>query len=207
MEYPHYGEPMYVQKWQCLRRMGFRAEDAPEFHVEIDPAWRRAAGIEAPDEGRYVHVSPFTTADERELPARQVADLIERLRAARPDLRVVLSCAANAREQAKMRSLVLLLRQPPWRVHAGTLDVAGLAAVMQTSALNLSGDTGSLHLAMMCGVPAVAWFRHHRGEKEWIPAGAQYRVLLSEGGPRDALHGIDTDALVESALAAMAAPR
>jgi ADP-heptose:LPS heptosyltransferase len=206
MEHPHYKEPMYVQKWQCLRKAGFEAGTAPEFHVTVDPAWRRAAGIGAEDEGRYFHVSPFTTADERELPARQVAELVDGLRAMRPDLKVVLSCAANAREQVKMTALVPLLREPPWRVHAGTLDVAGLAAVMQASALNFSGDTGSLHLAMMCGVPAVAWFRHHQGEKEWTPPGARYRVLIAEGGERDALHGISTEALLAAAREALAAP-
>jgi ADP-heptose:LPS heptosyltransferase len=207
MEHPHYLEPMYLQKWHCVREAGFgSAADAPEFHVSIDPAWRRAAGIEAADEHRYIHVSPFTTANERELPAAQVADVVARMRAARPDLRVVLSCAANAREQAKMEALLPLLGERPWRVHAGTLDIAALAAVMQTSALNLSGDTGSLHLAMMCGVPAVAWFRDHKGVKEWIPAGRQYRVLVSEGGKRDALHGIDTDALVRAAAEVLESP-
>jgi ADP-heptose:LPS heptosyltransferase len=206
MEHPHYEDIMYLQKWRCLRDAGFgRHQEKPEFHVEIDPQWRRSAGIEAADEHRYIHVSPFTTANERELPARQVAELVARLRSARPDLRIVLSCAANAREQTKMHALVPQLREPPWRVYAGSLDIAGLAAVMQASALNLSGDTGSLHLAMMCGVPAVAWFREHRGAKEWTPVGPQYRVLMSEGGASDALHGIDGDALARAALEVLAA--
>ena len=71
----------------------------------------------------------------------------------------------------------------PWRVYAGTLDVAGLAAVIEKCACNLSGDTGSLHLAMMTRAPAVAWFRAHKGEKEWIPEGTQYRVLVAPGVP------------------------
>ena len=200
MEFPPYRDPMYLQKWECLRAAGFGApEDEPEFHVEIDPASRRRAGIEPEDEGRYLHVSPFTTANERELPAAQVAELIAGLRQRFTDFKIVVSCAANAREQAKMEALLPLLPERPWRVHAGTLDIADLAAVMQTSAVNLSGDTGSLHLAMMCGVPAVAWFREHKGEKEWIPLGPQYRVLISEGGARDALHGIDTKALLQAA--------
>jgi len=75
---------------------------------------------------------------------------------------------------------------------------AALAAVIQGCAVNLSGDTGSLHLAMMTRAPAVAWFRTHKGEKEWIPHGDQYRVLIAEGGERDALHGISTPAVLEA---------
>jgi ADP-heptose:LPS heptosyltransferase len=207
VQHPHYLEPMYLQKWHCLRQAGFASRyERPRFPVTIAPEWRRQAGIRPEDEGQYVHVSPFTSADERELPARQVAELVAQLRSLRPDLRVVLSCAANAREQAKMDALLALLDQPPWLVHAGTLDAASLAAVIQASALSLSGDTGSLHLAMMCGVPAVAWFRHHKGEKEWIPDGTQYRVLVAEGGARDALHGIETSALLEAASEVLAAP-
>ena len=206
MEHAHYEQPMYLQKWECLRDAGFgKPGDKPEFHVSIDPALRRAAAIEPEDEGRYIHVSPFTTADERELPAEQVADLVQRLRTAHPQLRVVLSCAATDRERGKMERLLPLLREKPWRMFAGTLGVDGLAAVIEKSALNLSGDTGSLHLAMMVRAPAVAWFRTHRGEREWIPEGERYRVLIAEGGPRDCLHGIDTDALVRACGEVLAA--
>jgi ADP-heptose:LPS heptosyltransferase len=206
MEHPHYEQPMYLQKWECLRDSGFgKPGDKPEFHVTIDPALRRAASIEAGDEGNYIHISPFTTADERELPAEQLADLGRRLRAIHPRLRLVLSCAATDRERRKMDALLPLLPEQPWRVYAGTLGVDGLAAVIEKCALNLSGDTGSLHLAMMTRAPAVAWFRTHKGEREWIPEGERYRVLISEGGPRDRLHGIDTDALVRACDEVLAA--
>jgi ADP-heptose:LPS heptosyltransferase len=141
-------------------------------------------------------VSPFTTADERELPVEQVVEIVAGLRAAYPQKRIALSCAAVDRERERMGALVARLREPPWRVYAGSLDVAGLAAVIEKCACNLSGDTGSLHLAMMTRAPAVAWFRAHKGEKEWIPEGSQYRVLVAEGGDKDALHGIETRAVL-----------
>ena len=199
MEHPHYEEPMYRQKWECLRDNGLGKQgDKPEFHVLIDPQLRRQAGIGAADEGGYIHVSPFTTADERELPATQVAELIAGVHAAQPGLRVVLSCAATDRERAKLKDLLPLLAKPPWQVYAGSLGVDALAAVIEKCAVNFSGDTGSLHLAMMTRAPAVAWFRTHKGEREWIPEGPRYRVLISEGGPRDCLHGIETEALVRA---------
>jgi len=198
VEQPFYREPMFRQKWRCLAQAGFAAGGEPEFHVAIDPALRRAAGIEAEDEGTYFHVSPFTTANERELPAEQIVAIVAGLRAAHPDKRIALSCAASDRERDRMGALVARLREPPWRVYAGTLDVAALAAVIEKCACNLSGDTGSLHLAMMTRAPAVAWFRAHKGEKEWIPEGPQYRVLIAPGGEKDALHGIDTQAVLDA---------
>jgi ADP-heptose:LPS heptosyltransferase len=184
-----------------LRQLGFdEPAAAPEFHVDIDPGRRRAAGIDAGDEGRYLHVSPCTTAVARELPAPQLARLIERVCAAYPELNVALSCADNARERSRLAEIGSLLSRPPWKTFAGTLDIATLAAVIETAALHLSGDTGSLHLAMMTGTPAFAWFRHHKGEREWIPHGAQYRVLIGpDSEPRDAVHGLDDDALFAAA--------
>ena len=198
VEQPFYREPMFRQKWRCLFQAGFPAGAEPEFKVEIDPALRRQAGIEPGDEGTYFHVSPFTTADERELPAEQVVELIAGLRAAYPEKRIALSCAATDRERDRMGALLAQVKEPPWRVYAGTLDVAALAAVIEKCTCNLSGDTGSLHLAMMTRSPAVAWFRAHRGEKEWTPEGPRYRVLVSEGGARDALNGIETRALLQA---------
>ena len=91
VETSHYLEPMYLQKWRCLKQAGFdagaSAGDSPEFHVTIDPALRRSAGIGAEDEGRYIHISPFTTADARELPREQMVTLIAGLRADHPDFR------------------------------------------------------------------------------------------------------------------------
>jgi heptosyltransferase-1/heptosyltransferase-2 len=208
IEIPHYAEPMMWQKWHFMRRAGVEGKaidgDAPQFHVKIDPQLRRAAGIGPGDEGRYIHLSPFTTADARELPGAQVADLVAGLRAAHPGLQVVISCAATERERAKLAALLPLLREAPWKIFAGTLTVASLAAVIEKCALNLSGDTGSLHLAAMCGTPAVAWFRAHKGEKEWIPLENPYRVLVAEGGAPDALHGIETRSLLAAAAELLA---
>jgi ADP-heptose:LPS heptosyltransferase len=197
MDYPFYGEPMFRQKFECLKQAGC-AGDEPEFHIDIDPALRRAAGITAEDEQRYIHLSPFTTADARELPPAQIAELVRRVRAEFPQLRWVVSCADTERERSKLKTLLAHFDDPPWKVFAGDLGVPSLAAVIQASAANLSGDTGSLHVAMMTRAPAVAWFRAHKGQKEWIPHGPQYRVLIAEGGPPDALHGIETQAIVDA---------
>jgi heptosyltransferase-3 len=197
VESPYYSEPMLWQKWRCFKQLGC-AGDKPEFHFEIDPGLRRAAGILPADEGSYIHVSPFTSQDRKELPPQQLAELLGALRREFPHLRLVLSCVGNAREQAKLDALLPLLAEPPWKVNAGTLDVAGLAAVIQTCALNLSGDSAALHLAMISDRPALCWYRAHGGVKEWTPEGRQYRLLIAEGAP-DALLGIATADLMAAA--------
>ena len=206
--HPHFASPMHVQKRHVMREaLGMPPPDGagrPDFHVNIDPGLRRAAGIEGADDGRYIHLSPFTTSPARELPLAQVAELVASLRRAHPRLRLVLSCAPDARERQGMSALAALLAQPAWKVFDGTLAVDALAAVIEGAALNLSGDTGSLHLAYMAGTPAVAWFRAHRGQDEWIPREPRYRVVVAEGGARDALHGIDTAALAEAAAQVLA---
>lgn len=200
---PHYDAPMHVQKRRLLREaLGLPPVEGggrPDFHVAIDPALRRAAGIAPDDDGGYLHVSPFTTAPARELPLAQLAELLALLRREHAHLRVVLSCSPDARERRHMGELLGLLREPPWKVFVGTLAVDALAAVIAGAALNLSGDTGSLHLAYMANTPAVAWFRAHRGQDEWIPREPRYRVVVAEGGAPDALHGIETRALADAA--------
>jgi heptosyltransferase-2 len=214
LEEPYYVEPMYVQKWKLMRTAGFGDDGArPEFHFTIDARLRAQAGISPSDERAYVHVSPFTSpnpryglpADARELPMEQLAGLIAEVRELRPALRVVLTCAGDPRSRARMADLVARLPERPWKVHAGDLDVAALAALIESSALSLSADTGSLHLAMMAGTPTVAWIRAHKGQNEWIPAGERFRVFVAEGGEADALHGIATEALLEAVGQVLAA--
>jgi ADP-heptose:LPS heptosyltransferase len=201
---PYHGEPMYQQKLRCFQQLDIAVDpkdmEIPHFEVSIDAALRRAAGVDAADERHYIHISPFTTSPARELPLGQVAELVSGLRRAHPQLRIALSCARVPREIEGLSALVEMLPEAPWRTWSGTLDVPGLAAVIQTAALNLSGDTGSLHVALMTGTRALAWFRTHRGQDEWIPQQPGYQVLVAaDAPPRDALHGIDTPALLAAA--------
>jgi len=211
LEVPYWIEPMFSQKLRCAALLGCEVSDAdlmtPHFEVAIDPDLRRQAGVAPEDDGRYLHLSPFTTSPARELPLPQLAELITGLRTALPELRIALSCASTPRETARLAALVALLPEAPWRLWSGLLDVPALASVIAGAALNFSGDTGSLHVALMAGTPAVAWFRAHRGQREWIPRSPQYRVLVSEA-PADApaLPGIDTAALIDAAKTILETP-
>ena len=191
LEHPFYSIPMFQQKFNCLVAEGFTGSAAPEFHAEVA----------APAERGYLHVSPCTTAARRELPVAQLAELLNTLCREFPSRKLVLSCAPAPREREKLAALVPLLATKPWQVHAGTLDIPGLAALIKGAALHLCGDTGALHLALMTGTRAVAWFRKHAhdAEHEWIPPGPDYRVLVSDTGTEDALGGIANDNLLAAA--------
>jgi len=191
-------EPVYVQNCRCLEKAGFPSSK-PEFHIEIKPAHLAAAKISMADAGTYFHLSPFTTDDRKELPSAQLAELIAGLQRDRPEKRLVFSCAPTERERGKMESLLKQLPRPPWRVYAGELNLMQLAAVIQHSAAHLCGDTGTLHLALMTGTPAVSWFRPNPGSEVWIPEGEKFRTVFGAGSdPHAALRGIETAKLLKA---------
>jgi ADP-heptose:LPS heptosyltransferase len=182
VSHPFTEEPVYLQRCRCLEKAGFPFTQ-PEFHARIDPANLRAAEIAEADTGTYFHLSPFTTADAKELSPAQLAELIAALAREFPEKKIVLSCAPTPRELEKMGKLLPLLPQKPWRVFAGNLKLTQLAAVIQHSALHLCGDTGPFHLAVMTNTPTVAWFWPNPGIRQWLPVAGPFRVLVGTQPP------------------------
>ena len=175
VSHPFTDEPVYVQRCRCLQKAGFPFTK-PEFRTQVDPAGLRAADISEGDD--YFHISPFTTADSKELSPSQLAELMAALTEKFPAKKLALSCAPTPREQEKLKALLALLPQKPWRVFAGNLNLIQLAAVIQHSALHFCGDTGPLHLAVMTNTPTVAWFWPNPGIRQWLPDGGPYRVIV-----------------------------
>ena len=199
VHHPFTDEPVYEQRCRCLAKAGFPFT-SPEFHTQVDPADLRAADIDAVDKGNYFHISPFTTADSKELPPAQLVELITALAKNFPDKKIVLSCAPVKRELEKMENLLALLPQKPWRVLAGNLKLTQLAAVIQHSALHFCGDTGPFHLAVMTNTPTVAWFWPNPGLRQWLPSGGPYRVIVGASEPGAQFLGrIATDELIAAA--------
>jgi ADP-heptose:LPS heptosyltransferase len=198
-------EPSCVQKCRCLEKAGFTFSGA-EFHVEIKPEHLQAAGLSQADAGTYFHLSPFTTADNKELPPEELLELIDTLAARFPEKHLILSCAPTERERGKLQHLVSALPRKPWRVFPGNLTLVQLAAVIQHSALHLCGDTGTLHLALLTGAPAVSWFRPNPGMKMWIPVSEKYQTIVGTTEPGATyLGGIKPDELVAAATAVLLA--
>jgi ADP-heptose:LPS heptosyltransferase len=193
-------EPAYVSKCRYLAEAGFPFTE-PEFHAEISPEHLRPAEISEADKGTYFHISPFTTADHRELAPEQIAEFVTALRTKFPGKKLALSCAPTPREQAKMEQLLALLPEKTWRVFSGNLNLIQMAAVIKYSAAHFGGNTGTLHLAVMTQTPIVTWFWPNPGTMHaWMPVGGQFRVILGENRPGETfLCNIATDALIRAA--------
>ena len=205
VRHPFAPEPFYIQRCRCLEKAGF-PQVPPEFHIKIAPENLRAAEISEADTGHYLHVSPFTTADYKELSPGQIVEFIGSLGRIFPEKKIVLSCAPTPREQKKMAALLTLLPQKPWRVFAGNLDLTQIAAVIKHSAVHFSGDTGTLHLAAMTGTPLVAWFWPNPSRVQWLPTSGNFRVLVGENNPDSPyLLKIPTDELLAAAQSVLAA--
>jgi ADP-heptose:LPS heptosyltransferase len=199
VECPRAAEPAYIRKCRCLAQAGFPFTQ-PEFHIEIPSENLRATELSEDDAGTYFHISPFTTADYKELSPEQLAELITALGKSFPKKKLALSCAPTERERGKMEELLALLPQKPWRVFAGNLNLTQVAAVIRHSALHFCGDTGTLHLAVMTQTPVVAWFWPNPGLREWVPTGKKYRVIVGANEPAAAHLGkISTDDLITAA--------
>jgi ADP-heptose:LPS heptosyltransferase len=197
VSHPFGDEPVYLQRCHCLQKAGYPFSSA-EFHTRVDSAGLQAAEITEADD--FFHLSPFTTADAKELAPAQLAELIGALGKRFPSQKLALSCAPTPRERQKMEGLVALLPQRPWRVLAGNLNLMQLAAVIQRSRVHFCGDTGPFHLAVMTETPTVAWFWPNPGIRQWLPVSGRFRVLIgkNETGGRY-LSGIATADLVAAA--------
>lgn len=194
-----------MQRCRCLEKAGFPPSQ-PEFHVEIGPENLRPAEIAESERASYFHISPFTTADYKELAPEQLAELISAVNQQFPGKKIALSCAPTSRELAKMEKLLPLLREKPWRVFAGNLNLIQIAAVIKYSALHFCGDTGTFHLAVMTQTPVAGWFWPNPGIREWVPKSEKCRIIAGANPPGATfLADVRTNALIEAAKSALSA--
>ena len=186
-----------TQRWQCLKKAGFPG-DQPEVHPDIPETARLSALEKAGGAGGWIHISPFTTEDYKELPPGQIAEVLGQLHRRFPEKKIILTCSGHVREKTKMSALLAALDFKPWRVFAGELDLLELAALLQSSSLHLGGDSGGLHVAWMTGVPTVTWFRRYDGLPDLQPVGKLHRSVIGERAP-GGLNGIRTPEIMATA--------
>lgn len=204
VDVPFHTEPMYRQRWRALHQAGFAGAGPPlrlqpDFLLQIDPALRRAQGIAAEDDGRYLHCSASATDDLRDLPPAQMIALWNALHAALPDYRIVVSGNPGERGQRKLAALLEGIAFTPWRVYAGTLDVPQFMSVVQGAALHIGPDSGGLHVARIAGTRSVSWFRPNHHVRNWLPDEVGHRALIAPESKPDGLYGIATEDLVAAA--------
>jgi heptosyltransferase-3 len=191
-----YGQtPVYRQRWECLREAGFPVSE-PRFAITLPPRALAEVDNVLGDARGYIHVSPSTTQMLKDLPEAVLVAFLNLLHE-RTGLPIVLSCAPVESEKLRMKRVTAALAFKPMAVLAGDLSLLGLAALISRAKVHCGGDSGALHVALMTGVPTVAWFRDYADKVEWLPQGKTHRVVTGESNT-EGLRGIEAIALVDA---------
>ncbi len=196
---PDRGVPVYRQSCEILQASGFPASD-PQFPITLKPADVARVKEMLGTEDAYLQVSPFANDDFKEMPVELLAEALRIWRERCVGVKLVLSCAPTERERAKMSALAGVLGFEPWRIFDGKLSITEFAALIHGASLHASGDSGSLHVAFMCGTRTVSWFRKYEGMHEWMPTGAGHAALVGMATPTG-LSGISAQALADALIA------
>jgi ADP-heptose:LPS heptosyltransferase len=184
----------YRQNLAALQAAGFSLGD-PEFHTVIPDSVNRSISDKLEGKTDFIHVSPFTNDDYKELPSGQLAEVLNQLNLSHPQSRVVLSCAPTPRERRKLETLRQQLQFQPWKYFEGTLSLPEFAALMGQCRLHLGGDSGALHVALLMGTPTVSWFRRYADINEWRPDGDPHQSVLGEASDQG-LQGISSESIL-----------
>ena len=142
---------------------------APFLAVPESARQKSAELLAALGDKPFITIFPGASIPERRWGAERFARVAELLRQA--GLGIVVIGGGEDREQGDIISGVgkgLNL--------AGRTSLAESAAIIATSALLVSGDSGVLHMAVGVGTPTVALFGPGR-EKKWAPRGANHSVI------------------------------
>lgn len=193
VDYPAGEEPLYRQRWECLRKVGFRG-DSPSFGMELGESLKTRVGEMLGGACEFLHVSPFTTEDNKELPLEVLAGALNELSVDFDKL--VISHARNEREARKMEGLKRILSFEPYRMFGGNLNLCELAGVLSRARLHMGGGSGALHVALMSGCPTVSWFRSSDPVKEWAPQGDRHGSFVGEASA-DGIQGVSGSQVVK----------
>jgi ADP-heptose:LPS heptosyltransferase len=190
VDVPYHTMPCYIQRWQCIKKAGFPTEK-PIFNIIMPLAVKSKVDHLLEGKCNFIHVSPFTVEDYKELPTEILAAFLNSIKDP-----LVLSCAPTKRERQKLQKLISLLTVKPWKIFEGNLSLQELAGVIGYSKLHMGGDSGGLHVAVMMNVPTFSWFREYPGKVEWLPIGSQHRYIIGDTSP-EGLQNITTGDLIK----------
>lgn len=148
-----------------------------------------------------IHVSLCTSADCRELPIPVARYLVEQLCRRYPGKKVLITVMPTEREKAMVDSVVVGLTYNNLDVAVGRFDVLELLQVMLAADVHIGPDTGTVHMAWLCGTPSVSWYLNHETLAAWIPRGARHTVLVSsleQSRKASQISGVSADDLLDA---------
>jgi ADP-heptose:LPS heptosyltransferase len=190
------GPPWYpgeheVARWcRLCRESGLPADPADLLLAR--PAPRRAARP-AP---RPILIHPGAASASRRWPAARFAAVARRLAAAGHCVRLT----GSAAEKDLAERVAVLAGLPGASVAAGRTTLAGLAALVASARLVISGDTGVAHLASAYARPSVTLFGPVPPAEWGPPRHPRHQVLWhASPGYRGDPHGTTTDPALAAA--------
>jgi len=161
-----------------LKPVGFETgvgEMEVPFLTVPDAASAKIAGLlKSLNDEPFVTLFPGASIPERRWGADRFRSVVEMLSSF--GIRIVVVGGKEDRQQGEVIAgggLALNL--------AGLTSLSETAAVIQKSALLLSGDSGVLHIAVGLGVPTVSLFGPGRAKK-WAPEGERH-IVINKGLP------------------------
>lgn len=157
----------------ALRRIGVQpALDERALKFVSGVAAERSTAALVPEQP-FVHFHPASRWRFKCWPAKQCAELIERLAG---DGRAVVVTAAPG--ETDLVDEILRHTRAPVVNLAGKLSIKQLGAVIGRARLFIGVDSMPMHLACAMGVPTLALFGPS-GEIEWGPWGVERRIIVS----------------------------
>ena len=165
---------VFEQRRQVLAACGLKLE-APRWGLVLSEVVRRWSEplVRMP----AVHFSINASSPLKEWPVESWIELARRLLADDPNLQIVVTSSANAREQERLKAFVAGAGDQRLIAPAPGLPIAKLAAVLQRCQLHVGGDSGVLHLAVAMGLSTVSLFREYGDAGAWTHTGRAHQVV------------------------------
>lgn len=154
-----------------------------------------------------IHVSLCTSADCRELPISVARYLVEQLCCRYPGKKILVTGMPTEREKKIVDRVVAGLDFENLDIAVGRFNVLELLQVMLAADVHVGPDTGTVHMAWLCGTPSVSWYLNHETLTAWIPRGARHTILISsleQSRKANQISGISADDLLDAVAVRLA---
>jgi ADP-heptose:LPS heptosyltransferase len=165
---------VFEQRRAMLADCGLPLEKA-RFDLQIDPAAVSWADAIVPPFA--MHLSINSSKATREWPLEHHRVMLEQVWKKCPDLVVVASAGARARERERLTEFAQMVQDARLQVVSDTITISQLAAILRRCRLHLGPDSGVLHLAFALGLPTISFFREQGDYKSFMPIGPRHRVI------------------------------
>jgi len=165
---------VFEQRRQMLAACGLTLAP-PRFDLKVDKSTLRWAAEIV--QGPTVHISPNSAKSLKEWPLEHYVTLIRLIWQGQPEVQVLLSGSAKARERERLRTLSMKLGDDRLRLLPEGLTLPQLAGILSCCRLHIGSDSGVLHLAAAFNVPTLSLFREQPNFGAFMPTGPRNRVL------------------------------